>query len=172
VIAVKNISHSVTADVIVPGQASSGVLIAQGGAFGGWSLYLRDGKPCYCYNLLGITRTYLRAEAPVPPGHRQVRFEFSYTDAYALGGPATLTLYVDGEPGGAAQLDRTTPLIFSYDETTDVGRDSGSGVSEDYAADGNAFPGVINWVQSETGKADYQHLISPEDRWRVAMARQ
>jgi arylsulfatase A-like enzyme len=172
VIDVKNISHSVTADVMVRGQASSGVLIAQGGAFGGWSLYLREGKPCYCYNLLGITRTYLRADAPVPAGHRQVRFEFSYTDAHALGGPATVALYVDGEPAGVAQLDRTTPLIFSYDETTDVGRDSGSGVSEDYGADDNAFPGVINWVQIDTGKADNRHLISPEDRWRVAMARQ
>ncbi len=78
---------------------------------------------------------------------------------------------MDAEPAGTGQLERTTPLIFSYDETTDVGRDSGSAVSEDYDADGNEFPGVINWVQIETGKADNRHLISPEDQWRVAMAR-
>jgi hypothetical protein len=63
-------------------------------------------------------------------------------------------LYVDGEPAGTGQLERTIPLVFSYDETTDVGRDSGSAVSEDYDADRNEFPDVINWVQIETGNAD------------------
>jgi arylsulfatase A-like enzyme len=172
VLDLKNISHSVTADIIVPEGSPSGVLIAQGGAFGGWSLYLRDGQPCYCYNLLGVTRSYVRSAAKVAAGHRQVRIEFSYTDAHTVGGPAGLTLYVDGEQAGAGKLERTTPLIFSYDETTDLGRDSGSAVSQDYGPEDNRFPGIINWVQIETGKADNRHLISPEERWRVAMARQ
>jgi hypothetical protein len=79
---------------------------------------------------------------------------------------------VDGEQAGTGKLERTTPLIFSYDETTDLGRDSGSAVSQDYGPEDNRFPGTINWVQIETGKADNRHLISPGERWRVAMARQ
>ena len=118
-----------------------------------------------------ITRTYVRGTAGVSAGRRQVRVEFGYTDAHALGGSAALALYVDGEPADTRQLERTTPLLFSYDETTDVGRDSGSAVSEDYDADGNEFPAVINWVQIEMGKTGNRHLISPEDRWRVEMAR-
>jgi arylsulfatase A-like enzyme len=98
--------------------------------------------------------------------------EFDYTEAGTLGGPAAVTLYVDGEQAAAGPLARTTPLVFSYDETTDVGRDSGSAVSADYGAAGNEFTGTINWVQLEKGQADNRHVVSPEDRWRVAMARQ
>lgn len=172
VINTKNVSHSVTADITMPEGAPCGVLIAQGGAFGGWSLYVSDGRPCYCYNLLGITRTYVRGTAAIPAGHRQVRVEFDYKGGHALGGPATLALYVDGAQVGAGHLERTTPLVFSYDETTDVGCDTGSSVSEDYDAKSNRFPGIINWVQIEAGKDDADHLVSPEERWRVAMARQ
>jgi arylsulfatase A-like enzyme len=172
VINTKNVSHSVTADIEMPEGSPSGVLIAQGGAFGGWSLYVSDGRPCYCYNLLGITRTYVRGTAIIASGHRQIRVECDYKGGRALGGPATLGLYVDGAQVGAGHLERTTPLVFSYDETTDVGGDTGSRVSDEYADGSNRFPGIVNWVQIEVGKGDADHLVSPEERWRVAMARQ
>ena len=79
---------------------------------------------------------------------------------------------MDGEQAGQGQLERTTPLVFSYDETTDVGCDTGSAVSDEYDAKSNRFPGTVNWVQIEAGQADADHLVSPEERWRVAMARQ
>ena len=78
VINTKNTSHSVTADVEVPAGAPSGVFIAQGGAFGGWSLYLLEGGPTYCYNLFGITRTFVRGSDPVARRAHQVRAEFAY----------------------------------------------------------------------------------------------
>ena len=75
VISTKNVSHSVTADVVVSSTETTGVLVAQGGAFGGWSLYLIDGRPTYCYNLFGIQRTFVRGDERVGPGHHQVRSE-------------------------------------------------------------------------------------------------
>ena len=170
VINTKNTSHSVTADIEVPDGATSGVCIAQGGAFGGWSLYLLGGRPTYCYNLFGVTRTYVRGTEPVSPGHHQVRAEFEY--AGGLGGAATVTLLVDGEPVGDGHLERTTPLVYSYDETTDVGCDNGSTVSDEYDEATSRFPGTVHWVQIDVGAEDDDHLISPNERWRVSMARQ
>ncbi len=170
VINTKNTSHSVTADIEMPEGVASGVFIAQGGAFGGWSLYLIDGVPAYCYNLFGVTRTVVRGTGPVPPGHHQVRAEFAYGGG--LGGPATVTLFVDGDPVAEGHLERTVPLVYSYDETTDVGSDSGSTVSEEYDEATSRFPGTVNWVQIDVGAEDADHLISPDERWRVSMARQ
>ncbi len=170
VINTKNVSHSITADIVVPATATTGVLVAQGGAFGGWSLYLVDGRPTYCYNLFGIDRTFVRGDDPIGPGHHQVRSEFSYDGG--LGAGADLTLYVDGAAVGSARLERSIPLVYSYDETTDVGSDGGSTVSDEYGQTDNRFPGTVNWVQIDVGADDADHLISPDERWRVSMARQ
>ncbi len=170
VINTKNTSHSVTADIEVPSGSPSGVFIAQGGAFGGWSLYLVEGIPTYCYNLFGITRTVIRGETSVTPGHHQVRAEFAYDGG--LGGSATVTLFVDGATVGDGSLERTVPLVYSYDETTDIGCDSGSTVSTEYDESTSRYPGTVNWVQIDIGADDDDHLISPDERWRVSMARQ
>ena len=144
--------------------------MAQGGAFGGWSLYLLEGIPTYCYNLFGVTQTLVRGGTAIPPGHHQVRIEFAYGGG--LGGPATVTLFVDSEAVGEGHLERTVPLVYSYDETTDVGSDSGSTVSTEYDESTSRFPGTVNWVQIDVGADDADHLISPDERWRVSMARQ
>ena len=98
VVVLKNKSHAVTAQVIVPEDGADGVIIAQGGAFGGWSLYLHEGRPAYCYNLFGLQRFKVYGEQPVPPGEHQVRMEFSY-DGGGLGKGGDVTLYVDGDRG-------------------------------------------------------------------------
>jgi arylsulfatase A-like enzyme len=170
---IKNKSYSVTADVVIPDGGASGVLVAQGGAFGGWALYLHEGRPKYCYNLLGLQRYYAEAHAPVQAGSHQVRVEFVYDG----GGPAkggTATLYVDGDKVGEGRVEHTQPLIFSADETADVGYEGGTTVSDDYAAETSRFTGDISWVQIDVGEdaADADHLISPEERLRVAMALQ
>ncbi|WP_217924170.1 arylsulfatase [Miltoncostaea oceani] len=173
VINIKNRSHSVTAEVEVPDAGAEGVIIAQGGAFAGWSLYAKDGRPTYCYNLLGLNRFTIRADAVIPPGTHQVRMEFAYDG----GGPAkggTVTLHLDGVEIGEGRVAATVPLIFSADETADLGRDGASPVSDDYPAGGSVFTGTVNWVQIDVdGDAeDADHLISPEERLRVVMARQ
>jgi len=173
VITIKNRSHSVTAQVVVPEGGAEGVVIAQGGAFGGWSLYLKGGRPTYCYNLLGIARFKVAAAEPLQAGERQVRMEFGY-DGGGLGKGGDVTLYVDGAKAGEGRVEGTMPLIFSGDETTDLGSDAATPVSDDYAAGARGFSGKIEWVQIDVDDAaeDPDHLISGEERFRVAMARQ
>ena len=92
----KNRSHSVTAEVTVPdGAAAAGVIITQGGAFGGWALYAVDGRPRYCYNFAGLQRFYVEGERAIPPGTHQIRLEFAY-DGGGLGKGGSATLYPDG----------------------------------------------------------------------------
>jgi arylsulfatase len=173
VLNVKNKSHAVTAEIVVPEGGASGVIIAQGGAFGGWSLYAKDGKPVYCYNLLGMQRFKVAGEVPIPAGEHQVRMEFAY-DGGGLAKGGTATLYVDGTKAGEGRVEQTEAMMFSADETTDVGADGGTPVSDDYGPKDSAFTGRVRWVQIDLGEdaEDADHLITPEERLRVAMARQ
>lgn len=167
----KNKSHSVTAEIVVPAKGAQGVIIAQGGAFGGWSLYAHQGKLKYCYNFAGLQRFYAQGEADLPAGMHQVRMEFAY-DGGGLAKGGNITLYLDGANIGNGRVQVTMPMIFSGDETTDLGGETGTPVSEDYGVRGNEFSGTVNWVQLDIGAVDEDHLITPEERFRVSMGRQ
>jgi arylsulfatase A-like enzyme len=167
----KNKSYAITADVEVPDAGARGTIIAQGGAFGGWSVALNDGVPGYCYNLLGVQRFTITADAPVPAGTHQVRAEFAY-DGGGIGKGGEVTLYIDGKPAGKGRVDATEALTFSLDETTDVGIETGTTISGQYTAADSAFTGTINWVRLEAGLDAHDHLIDPEDLHRIAMTRQ
>jgi arylsulfatase A-like enzyme len=173
VLNLKNRSHSVTAEIVAPEGGAVGVIVAQGGRFGGWSLYLRaGGKPTYCYNLFGLQRFKTNGAEPVPVGTHQVRMEFGY-DGGGPGKGGTVRLFVDGkQTADDTRVEATHPLIFSADETLDVGSDTASPVSDDYDAPSSHFTGTVNWVQLDVGQDSHDHLISPEDRIRLAMARQ
>jgi hypothetical protein len=173
VIVLKNKSHAVTAQVTVPEGGANGVIIAQGGSFGGWSLYVRDGRPAYCYNLLGLRRFKVYGDAPVLAGNHQIRMEFTY-DGGGLGKGGTAVLFVDAAKVGEGRIDGTVPMIFSGDETTDLGNDTGTPVTDDFGSAGQAFNGRIEWVELDINKdaEDLDHLITPEERLRIAMVRQ
>jgi hypothetical protein len=171
VVSIKNKSFSVTAEVDVPAGGVEGVIIAQGGRFGGWCLYAKDGKAKFVYNVLGIQEFPTQATVPIPEGKHQVRMEFGY-DGGGLAKGGDVTLYYDGTEVGTGRVEVTQPLVFSADETTDIGYESGTTVSPDYTAHGSRFTGKINWVQIDLGKDDYDHFIDPEERLRIAMARQ
>ena len=174
VINIKNRSHSITAQISVPaGRVPNGVLLSQGGAFGGFVLYLKDGRPAYCYNLLGLRQFTTYGADTVTAGDHQVRMEFVY-DGGGLGKGGAVSLFVDGSKVGEGRVDNTVPMLFSADETTDVGSDTGTAVSDDYAPEDSAFNGRVAWVQIDLGEdaADADHLVTPEERYRVAMARQ
>jgi arylsulfatase len=173
VIVLKNKTHSVTAEISVPEGGANGVIVAQGGAFGGWSIYALDGKPAYCYNLFGLRRTKVYGQAAIPSGDHQVRLEFVY-DGGGLGKGGTASLYLDGTKVGEGRLDATVPMVFSADETTDLGSDTGTPVTDDFGPSGSPFNGRVRWVELDIGDAadDHDHLITPEERMRVAMARQ
>jgi hypothetical protein len=157
----------------VPGAGAKGVIFAQGGTFAGWSLYANGGRLTYCYNLLGLQRFKIKADAPIPSGTHQVRMEFAY-DGGGLAKGGDVTLYLDGGNVGEGRVEATVPLIFSADETADVGHDTASPVSDDYEGESSVFNGTVNWVQIDLGEDadDADHLITPEERLRVAMARQ
>jgi arylsulfatase A-like enzyme len=172
VLVIKNKSHAVTAKVEVPQGGGEGVIIAQGGAYAGWSLYLLDGLPAYCYNLFGLERFKVYGARPIPDGEHQLRMEFAY-DGGGLAKGGQVTLYVDGDKVGEGRVEHTVPMVFSADETTDLGRDSATPVSDDHGYE-NAFTGRVRWVQIDIDEAaeDLDHLISPEELLRVAMAKQ
>jgi hypothetical protein len=167
----KNKSHAVTAEIVVPDGGASGVIIAQGGAFAGWALYLHEGKAAYCHNLFGLRRFKVYGATSVPAGDHQVRMEFAY-DGGGLAKGGAVTMYVDGTKTGEGRVDATVPMVYSADETCDLGSDTGSAVSDDYSPETSAFTGTIKWVQLDIGEDDHDHLITPEQRLQVAMARQ
>jgi arylsulfatase len=170
-VSIKNKSYSVTAEVEIPASGAEGVIIAQGGDTNGWSLYAKDGKLKHCYNFFGVDLSFVEGSRPIPAGTHQVRMEFKY-DGGGLAKGGTVSLFVDGNKDGEGRIDKTVPMIFSADETCDVGKEGGSPVSPDYGPSGNTFSGKINWVQIDLEKDDQDHLISPEERFRIAMARQ
>ena len=171
-VSVKNKSHSVTAEVNVPESgATEGVIVTQGGAGGGWTLYAKDGKLKYCYNFFGIDHFLIEATAPIPAGKHQVRMEFKY-DGGGLAKGGLVTLYYDGKAVGSGRVERTQPMGYSADEATDVGRDTGSPASPDYGPADNEFTGEIHWVEIYLGDDDHSHLITPEQLFTRAMARE
>ena len=173
VLNIKNKSHAVTAEVVVKDGAANGVIIAQGGAFGGWTLYAKDGKPVYCYNLFGLQRFKITGDTAIPSGEHQVRMEFAY-DGGGLAKGGNVMLYLDGNKVGEGRVNATQPMAFSADETTDLGSDSGTPVTDDFGSKDSKFNGRVRWVQIDLGAdaEDADHLITPEERLRVAMARQ
>jgi arylsulfatase len=173
VLNIKNKSHAVTAEITVPPTGAEGVIIAQGGNIGGWALYAKGGKLKYCYNLLGVQYFYVEADSVLSPGDHQVRMEFAY-DGGGLGKGGTVTLYVGGKRVGTGKVAATAPMVFSADDGCDVGRDTGSPASQDYGPHGNAFNGVVKGVELsiDTAAEEADHLVSPEDAVRIAMARQ
>jgi len=173
VISIKNKSHSVTAEIDVPEGGGEGVIIAQGGNIGGWTLYVKAGKLKYCYNLVGVKHYFAESTSTIPAGSHQVRMEFAYAGG-GLGKGGVVTLYVDGKQVGEGKVEATAPMVFSADDGLDVGCDTGAPVSPDYGPQDNEFNGSIRGVQLAMGEdaEDADHLISPEDALRVAMARQ
>ena len=173
VLNIKNKSHSVTAEILVPKGGAEGVIVAQGGNIGGWSLYAKGGKLKYCYNLGGVQQIYIESASTIPEGEHQVRMEFAYAGGgLAKGG--NVTLFIDGKSVGQGQLPMTQPFVFSADDGCDVGVDTGSPVSPDYGSRGNEFNGTVKGVQlaiAEDAEA-VDHLVKPEDAIRIAMARQ
>ena len=116
ILVLKNKSHAVTAEVVVPEGGASGTIVAQGGAFGGWSLYMTEGKPAYCYNLFGLQRFKVYGGDAVPAGEHQIRVEFTY-DGGGLGKGGSAALFVDGTQGRGRprRCDRADGLLGRRD---------------------------------------------------------
>ena len=171
VLNVKNKSHTITAEVEIPGDGADGVIVAQGGRFGGWSLYVKDGKPVYCHNWLGLARYTVIAQEPLPAGPVTLRYAFAY-DGGRPGAGGTGALYVNGKQVAQGHLDKTVGYTFSLDEGMDVGMDLATPVTEEYAMGDNAFTGTIHCVKIDIGEDDMSHLLEPEVVLHGLMANQ
>lgn len=144
----KNRSHTITAEVQIPEGGANGVVIAQAGRFGGWSLYLKDGKPTYAYNYLGLNSYKVAASKALPTGKATIRYQFSY-DGVGPGKGGVGTILVNGEKVAEGRIERTQGFIFSADEGVDVGLDGETNVTDDYKEGDNKFTGKIRKVTVE-----------------------
>ena len=147
---VKNQSKTITANVKIPEGGAKGVILGQGGRFGGWSLYMKDGKPFYTYNYLGLEQFTVEATEATAAGDATIVLDFAYDgDGGGKGGDATIT--VNGKVVGKGRIGKTQPLMFSADETADVGLDNQTPVVEGIGIgrEETRFNGTINKVVIE-----------------------
>ena len=149
---VKNHSFVITADIEVPEAGVEGVVLAQGGEMGGWSLYVKDGEPRFAYNFLGRETYKIAGPARLPAGRVTLRFEFAY-DGGKPGAGGNGLIFVNGEKVATGRIEHTHPNAFGA-ETTDVGENLYTVVTDDYKQGDNKFTGKINKVTIKLGKSN------------------
>lgn len=165
----KNRSHTITAEVTILKGSAKGVVLAQAGRFGGWSLYLKDGKPTYTYNFLGLNRFTIAAEDPLPAGRATIRYEFAY-DGGGLGKGGTGTIFVNDKKIAQGRIEHTQGMIFSADEGADVGEDGETPVVEDYGIPAPyRFTGTIHKVTIDL--KEMKQADKPAEKRGQAIAR-
>ena len=146
---IKNKSKTITAEIEVPQSGAHGAIIVQGGRFGGWGLYVNNGVPAYDYNFLGLQRFTVAATEKLEPGRATIKFDFAY-DGGGLAKGGLGTLYVNDKNVAEGRIERTQPLIFSADETADVGIDLATPVVEVIGSEARSrFTGRIPKVTVE-----------------------
>ncbi|HEU4384845.1 MAG TPA: arylsulfatase [Anaeromyxobacteraceae bacterium] len=155
---VKNKSKTITAEVEVPAGGGNGAILVQGGRFGGWALYVKNGVPAYDYNFLGLQRTTIAAAQPLKPGKHTVKLDFAY-DGGGMGKGGVGTLFVDGQKVAQGRVEHTQGVMFSADETADVGIDLGTPVVEAVGSEARSrftgrIPKVTVEVRDASAKAD------------------
>ena len=165
----KNKSSTITAEVEVPQGGGNGAIMVQGGRFGGWALYVKDGKPGYDYNFLGLQRYSIASSKPLPAGKNSLKLDFAY-DGGGLGKGGTVTLFVNGQQVAQGRVERTEAIIFSADETADVGIDLGTPVVEAIGAEAKSrFTGRIPKVTVEIRGVDAEAEPAVKDGQREAL---
>ena len=139
---IKNRSWELVADVETKGASAHGVIVHQGGYFGGWSLYLKEGTPIFHYNWFGAEQFSIKADSKLPAGKCTIKMDFAY-EGTKPGAGGTVTLYVNDTKVGTGKVDKTEPSIFSADETCNLGIDRESMVTTDYTLETSRFNGKI-----------------------------
>jgi arylsulfatase A-like enzyme len=145
---IKGRSSAITAEIEVPKDGANGVIIAQAGRFGGWSLYMKGGRMHQVYNFGGLERTTVSSPQALSPGRHTILYEFAY-DGGKPGSGGMSRLSVDGKQVGEARVPRTMPFVYSADEGVDVGMDNETPVTEDYKQGATKFTGRILKVTVE-----------------------
>jgi hypothetical protein len=168
-----NTSYTITAEIDVPQGGAEGMIVTDGGRFGGYGLYLLKDKPVFLWNLLDLKRVRWEGKAALPPGKHTIEYDFKYdglgfatlafNNTSGIGRPGTGTLKVDGKAVSTQTLDRTVPLTLPWDETFDIGSDTGTPVDDrDYGVPFN-FTGKINKLTISVEPP----VLTPEDEKRL-----
>jgi hypothetical protein len=124
-------SYTIDADIEVPKTGGDGMIVTDGGRFGGYGFYLAQGKPVFCYNLLGFERFQWSGATALTEGKHTLSFDFVY-DGPGFGKGGTGTLSIDGKVIDTKKIPHTIPFVMTIDESFDIGSDTRSGVNEDY----------------------------------------
>ena len=166
----KNKSYVIEAEIESPNDGSAdGVIFAMGNLSGGLSLYLKDGRLKFFYNMLDLEKLDIEAADKLPEGSHLVRVEFDY-DGGGVGKGGVATLFIDNKQAAQGRLNSTVPFVFSID-SVDVGQDTGTVVAPDYSS--NQFTGgELNWVRVDFGEDDHSDQEDPEHRYHRHMGRQ
>ncbi len=145
---IKNNSKNITANLELKGN-DRGIILAQGGKFGGWALYMDNGKPAYTYNWFGLDTYTISSDKALPKGSAEVKLEFAYDGGEKPGQGGVATLYVDGEKVAEGRVEKTIPAVFSADETADVAKDDATQVANSVFKDMNDshFTGTVERVE-------------------------
>jgi len=169
---VKNKSFRITADVVLPKGGGTGVVLTQGGISAGYALMFKDGKPVFHYNLANVAHYNIEGKNPLKPGKHTVVFDFKY-DGGGIGRGGIGTIIVDGKRTAQGRIERTMPIRFSFDETFDVGEDTGTPVSEDYdvpfAFTGRIEKVVVNLGESKLNAAEQEKIRNMEQQASAAV---
>ncbi len=163
---IKNKSFKIAAEVNIPEGGAEGVIITQGGRFNGWGLYLLQGKPVFHYNLIGKFRVSITGKDQLTPGKHVIVVDFKY-DGKGMGKGGAVTINVDDKPAANGRIERTVPLLFSVDETLDIGEDTGTPVSEDYHVPFK-FTGDLKKVMIQLS----DNKLTPEEEAEIKKARE
>jgi arylsulfatase len=147
---VKNASLDMVADVEVKGDKNHGVILAQGGRFGGWAFWVDHGRPMYSYNFLGLEVFQVAGSQAMSDGKHTLKMAFDYDASQGRGAGGTATLFIDGKKVGEGKIGKTQANVFSLDDTADTGVDTGTPVDEAYGEGReNAFSGELRQVTVE-----------------------
>jgi len=141
----KGRSFDIIADVTIPKGGAMGVLATQGGRFGGYSFYIRDGKPVFHYNMTGDMQYVISSKEKITPGRHVLKAQFDI-DKPELGAPGTLTLFIDGRQVGQGRIDHTYRIWWSNSEGFDIGQDTLTPIGDDYRISESRFTGDIGSV--------------------------
>src|SRR4029079_1959894 len=159
---IKNRSYTITAPVELKDGNTNGVIIAQAGAFGGWVIYMKEGKVHHEYNYFGVERTNVGSPSALSADKHEIKYEF-VADSPKPGTGGKCVLYVDGQQVAEGHIPKTQPFAFSADEGTDVGMDGETAVSNDYKQGDNKFTGKIEKVTIDTSPSK----LTAEDSRKV-----
>jgi arylsulfatase A-like enzyme len=162
---IKNKSFKIAADIEVPEGGADGMIVTQGGRFGGWALCLIEGKPTFLYNTVGVFNYSVMAKEKLAAGRHALLVSFDY-DGGGVGKGGKLTISVDDKPIAESRIERTIPFRVSLDETLDVGEDTGTPVSKDYTVPFH-FTGTLNRVLVRLGESK----LNAEDEEQIRRAK-